>query len=81
MQFRVLENFPRSTTIMFQIIFLVLLAISAETFGAAKKHPGVEKADIKNFPYVVSLLDDDLDQFLGMGVLVSNNVVFCEEVT
>lgn len=66
----------------FQLLFVLMLTISCcfqWTKGAAIIN-SAEKADIKDFPYVVALLDDDLDEFLGLGVLVSKNVIFCEEI-
>lgn len=66
----------------FQLLFVLMLTISCcfqWTKGAAIIN-SAEKADIKDFPYMVALLDDDLDEFLGLGVLVSKNVIFCEEI-
>lgn len=67
------------------LIFCAFLCLSCAVGrsdgGAVISHEGVSKADIKDFPYVVAMLDEDLDEFLGMGVLVSRNVVFCEEIT
>lgn len=67
------------------LLFCAFMCLSCAVGGsdgaAISSHEGVSKADIKDFPYVVAMLDEDLDEFLGMGVLVSPNVVFCEEIT
>lgn len=63
-------------------LFILLLTITCclqWTKGAAIIN-SADKADIRDFPYMVALLDDDLDEFLGLGVLVSKNVIFCEEI-
>lgn len=62
------------------LIFCVLYNALQEVQSATIKHEGVSKADIRDFPYMVAILDDDLDEFLGLGVLVSKNIVFCEEI-
>lgn len=43
-----------------------------------RHHPS---ADIRNYPYVAAMLDADLDEFLGLAVIVSKNLLFTEEVT
>lgn len=61
-------------------VSLFVISLFKTSNAGITKHPGVLRAEITESPYVVALLDDDLDEFLGLGVLVSKNVVFCEEV-
>lgn len=81
---RLSEKLSRLTTMSknLQTFCAVLLALSCVvqlTRGGVVLNTA-EKADIKDYPFMVALLDDDLDEFLGLGVLVSKNVIFCEEI-
>lgn len=59
-----------------RVLFLCLLI----QFLSAKPRTA-ELANIQDFPFMAAILDDDMDEFLGMAVIVSKNVIFSEEIT
>lgn len=84
--FRTVSRINRSSKMSAKIrinylLLLIQLCLLKSSIGGTIPHEGVEMANIEDFPYVAAILDDDLDEFLGLGVLVSRNVVFCEEIT
>ena len=62
------------------VVLFSLPLLFRVTTGGTVPPTGVGAANIKDFPYIVSVLNADLDEFLGIGVLVSGNLIFCEEI-
>lgn len=62
-------------------IFLVICSVCCAVQLITAKPTSADLADIKDFPFMAAILDDDLDEFLGMAVIVSKNVIFSEEIT